>query len=564
MANKLDFETLRKRVDLVVSNHAGRDQMYQAMKKMLYMEWDDKPTADFIKPTMSPDPHNAIVGIVRLLVSTEPLISVARDGDDQQSVETADKLEMALKALWVKANRRRRWPVHYDVVLSAVLFSEVAVQIACVSETIRNAEVTGQDTSYLQAMAEECPYTFDVVDPTTVYPEFGAFGLRSVLHRYRRKVWEVREFWGKLADNAGVIGEDYDELVYSDYWDATWRCVWVNNSREPIVMEKHGLPFIPWVCSVAVGTGLFRQPVEQRIPMLYPAWKGHWWQRQNAMLTQLFTMTTLMANPTFVTETLDGQGVDINLSEPGGQVRLRPGEKVSVLQKMLIDSAVQQGLAIAEGKMTSSTLPRIVFGESPGNTMSYSAMNLLSQGGRLPLVPIEQQAGATLAEMFEKVLRWVEYNGEAVELYSRGKLARLETADINPAHIEVDVKLKADVPQDRLQLANVVAMLMKTTGADGLPIISRDTAMEFLGFMQAGDERSKVLSDLFLRDHLKQFIAEAGKQAGMNAQEELPQTLPQVQMTGQPNVMPVAPGGGEMMTAPEMPMGMEGMGAPEY
>jgi hypothetical protein len=140
----------------------------------------------------------------------------------------------------------------------------------------------------------------------------------------------------------------------------------------------------------------------------------------------------------------------------------------------------------------------------------------LSQGGRLPLVPIERQVGDAIAETFEKILRWIDHARQPVKLYNRGRLAEIGPDDINPDHIEVTVKMKADVPQDRLQLANVVSMLMNAKGADGLPVISSETARGYLGFMQPKDEQERILQELFIRQHLMEFIKQEAERSQMD------------------------------------------------
>jgi hypothetical protein len=552
--DKLDFTELKSRCADVVAQHAARNAMYTAIEHMYLMEWTMEPSKAYIKATMSPDPHNAITGIGRLLTSTDPVISVASSPKEPAEKDKADKLEKVLQALWHRANRGAQWPLHNDVCKSAALFSEVCIEIANIRETARWADVAGRDATDLKRQAKECPFSYHVRHPSCVYPQFGAFGLRSVLHQYRRPLWEVREFWGKKAKT--LEGDDKDLVTYSNYWDHKWNVVWVGDGENTIQEIEHKLPFIPWVCVITDGSGMWTEPERQRNPMLYPVWKGQWWQRQNLLYSGFYTLAGQMAMPTYVITSQSGEkDVDIDLGEPGGKIHLAIGESVVALQKMLIDSSVTQGLAIANEKMTRATVPAVVFGESPGSTMSYSAMNLLSQGGRLPLVPIERQGGFALAKAFEITLRWIHHVGQKVELYNVGELASVEKGDINPDHIEVDVKLKADVPQDRLGLANMVQML-RQRGADGNPTISWETALQFLGMMQPADEMERVIMEQFKAKFVEELLKGGGQQqARQQPQQQTPMGVPPVQL-GPPQM----PGSGEaeMGGAPEM--GGQGFG----
>ena len=535
MTRKLDFAQLQERCTQRVAEHADRDEMYRRLEQMFLMEWEERPGQAWIKQTLSPDPHNTIVGITRLMTSTEPQIAVEPDDDTPASVELADKIEKACDVLWHKINRVRQIPLHYEACQSAALYAEVCLLVANVADTVRFVKATGKSASRIERMVSQCPFSVRCVSPRTVYPEYDEFGLASVLWRQQRRVSDVVRFWGKLADKLDAT-DGMSWVTYNEYWDDTWRVVWCNDS-EPLLMERHNLPFIPWVCTTVTGSGLFSNPKHKRHPMLYPMLAGQWWQRANLLLTQMFTSVGLLMQPAWEVVTLDGQPIPISPNEPGAQVNLRPGESIRPLARQLIDPSVSVGLSVINEKTIQSTIPRVVFGESPGATMSYSAMNLLSQGGRLPLVPIERQVGKALAWMFEIMLQWVAHSGDAVRLGGAGEMAELRADEINADNIRVSVKLRADVPQDRLQMANMVTMLRNSVGPDGLPLISADTARAFLDFMQPGDEAERVAREVFVREHMKRYLsqqAELQEQYQQRQGAALPVGLPPVQLTGQP------------------------------
>jgi hypothetical protein len=372
----------------------------------------------------------------------------------------------------------------------------------------------------MKRYAQMVPYTIDVIDPATVYPEYGAFGLRSVLRRYMRPMWQVREFWGTKADPAGGSKIDDITLVeFNDYWDAENRVVWVKGT-DPIINEEHGLPFIPFVSTIVTGSGMFQEPVEQRLPLLYALWKGEWWHRQNLSYTLLYTTMTILGNGSWVSKTENGTGIKIDLTQPAQEIPLKLGETIEPLGLQLLPNEITVAMDLASSKMSESTLPRVVFGESPSKTMSYSSLNMLSQGGRLPLVPIERQVGAALSEAFEIILQWIAYAKDEINLWSPDKQPDLSYMEINPDHLEVGVTLKADIPQDKLSLANVVSMLMGAKAGDGMPIISRRFASEVLGNDQPDDELEQIVSEKLLGLHIQAKITE--KMAELTPQQPQP------------------------------------------
>jgi hypothetical protein len=503
----IDFDKLETECNRRVNRHRERNIMFDAMKKMVFMQWDGQPGAPHIKATMSPDPYNTIMGICRLLISTDPRITVTPDSIDSTDEEAADHLEKALKNLWGRVNKKRRWPVHYDAVMAASMFSEVCLQIGRTQDTVDMLEGRPEAT-LMKRYAQQVPYTIDVLDPATVYPEYGAFGLRSILRRYVRPMWQIREFWGNKADPPGKPAIDPNTTVeFNDYWDAENRVVWVKGS-DPFVNEEHGLPFIPFVSAIVTGSGMFQEPVEQRLPLLYPLWKGEWWHRQNLSYTLLYTTMTILGNGSWVSKTENGSGVTLDLTQPTQQVPLKLGESIEPLGLQLLPNEITVAMDLASAKMAESSLPRVVFGESPSKTMSYSSLNLLSQGGRLPLVPIERQVGSALAEAFEIILKWVSYAKDDINLWSADKTPDLLAAEINPDHLEVSVTLKADIPQDKLSLANVVSMLMGAKAGDGMPIISRRQASELLGNDQPDDELEQIVSEKLIGLYINAKITE--------------------------------------------------------
>jgi hypothetical protein len=520
-----DFENIQLECNKRVMAHRQRDDMFRAMKDMVYMDWHDRPGADHIKPTMSPDPYNTIMGVTRLMVSTDPRIRVAPASEASIDKQAADHMEKCLYNLWGRINNKRRWPVHYDAVMSAAMFSEIVLQIGRTQDVVDLLkERNSPKAKLMERYARQVPYTIDVIDPTTVYPEYGAFGLRSVLRRFKRPVWQIKEFWGKAAEDAGLSQlPNESEVEYNEYWDDTYRVVWSPSGKNPICNEEHELPFIPYVCTIVSGSGMFSLPHEQRFPLLYPLWKGSWWQRQNLSYTLLYTMMTILGNGSWVSKTQNKTGVNIDFGQLNQEIKLEVGESIEPLGIQLLPNEMGLAMELASSKIQESTLPRVVFGEAPSKTMAYSSLNLLSQGGRLPLVPIERQGGSSLAEAIEIILQWIEFKGDEINLWSSDKTPDLKAADINPDYIDVSITLRADVPEDKLKLSNMVTMLMGSMAGDGMPIISRKTAQEYMGNDQPDEDLAQVLYEKMRGLYINREITKLQQEMEAQAAPQEPQ-----------------------------------------
>jgi hypothetical protein len=508
-----DFTELKQRMTKRVEAFKQRDIMYDAIQRIYTMTWELSSTQDWVKTTLSPDGAVAINGMVRLLSATEPTINVPAYADKSEGCDIAARLEKGLRAVWTQANRGRRWPIHYDVAFSGSLFSEIALQVGNTEDVLERAEMSGRNTKYLKRKMGRIPYLFHVHHPRYVYPSYDALGLTDTLYRRMQQVGELKRLWPEEDIKKFNLPEDHKSVEVAEYWDDTHQLVWFpKHGDEPLYNEEHGLDFLPWVCVVCEGSSLFPQPEEQRNPILKPMWKGGWWNNQNLLLSEVYSLLRAMGNPTFVTETEQGAHKKISLAG-GDTINLRIGEKVYMLEKNLLTPEMMAALQMADGKVIASTLPRIVFGESPDRVMSYAAMNMLGQGGRLPLQPVEKQGARAISEALEAVLFWIALKNEVLKIPMLGEMVEIRPDDIDIDIVEVDVKLKADIPQDRLQLANIVNTLSQARASDGRPLISRKTAHEFMEFASSEDEEKQIIKEAMV-GLIFQEIVERMERAG--------------------------------------------------
>ncbi len=91
-----DFDDIRQTCATLKSTYGARDALYEELRRMVHMEWSEVPSGDWIKETMSPSAYNALIGAVRLMVSTEPQINVPFDEADSQGKAVSGKIESRL------------------------------------------------------------------------------------------------------------------------------------------------------------------------------------------------------------------------------------------------------------------------------------------------------------------------------------------------------------------------------------------------------------------------------------------------------------------------------------
>lgn len=545
------FSEAKARADDLEQMYSARDTAFRDYEKMFLMDWEGKPTVDEVMVTISPDARNAVLGAKRLLVATAPAFSVPTEAGE---VENADDLELAAKKLWVLAGRAARMPVHYAAVESALLYGEVHIAITSTTDMLAAAKKKKGNAARIERLAAMTPYLFSVWNPKQGYPEFDIAGLRGYYRKVDVRVYELPGRFGEAADKFVQGRNQTDEVELGIWYDDTNWAVWIES--EPIIAEPHELPYIPVSVTITGGSMLFEKPEEQRQPLLYTLKKAGLWERENLSLTTLYThLYNIGINPTFVFRAApnDPEPSDpvLDFSTPGGVIRLKAGESLEPMAtKGIIDPSFQQALQIAEQKVMESTIYRQALGEPLTGSPAFSTYALLSQSGRLPLIETQKLCSEAIADAMEKALLWYRSSGQ------QSKSLGIKPKDV-PEFLQLDVKLDVDLPQDKLQMANITTMLTNPNN----PITTKEWAREnILNIGQSTKMEEDILAEKMFEALAQQYLAQRMQQQAQQqqAQQQMPPEMPPEQQALQvPQQMPQP---GEMQQAGPVPVGAEGMG----
>lgn len=528
MPTKIDdaiFTEAKARADNLEQMYSGRDAEFEKYEKMYLMTWDDKPSVDGLMETISPDARNAVLGAKRLLVATDPIFAVPRD-DSGKRIDNADEVEQAAKRLWVQAGRASRMPPHYDMVISALLYGEVHTAITSTADMLAAVKKKNGNAARLERLAAMTPYLFNVWNPKDGYPEFDVAGLRGYYRKVSVRVYELSARFGEAVEEFVAGRTPTDEVELGLWYDDTNYAVWVED--KPIIAQPHELPFIPVSVTLTGGSMLFEKPEDQRQPLLYTLEKSNLWKRQNLVYTTLYTnVFNIAVNPTFLHTGAPGdndpQDVAMDLANPGGQITMKYGEKFEpMVTKGIIDPSFAQALQIADEKATESTIYKQAMGEPLSGNAAFSTVSLLSQSGRLPLVETQKLCSEAIADVMEKALLWYRTSGE------QSKSLGIKPKDV-PEFLQLDVKLDVDLPQDKLQMANIATMLTRPDN----PITTRAWAREkILNIGQSSQMDEDIASEQMFTALQQQYMAQRMQQQAMAQQQ--PQGLPAGQPQGQP------------------------------
>jgi len=528
--NQEEFNSVKLRCQKMVEDMGERNSYNDKYEELFLMTWDEenemKRKQENLRVTKSPDPRNKVIGALRLLVAGDPAFSVPEDKNEKNVVDIGDKLERWATVLWRNMGRVRQNPLHYDIVLSLLLYSEVHIGITKTSDLVKQAE-GGDDAAMIRAKELELmtPYIADVWHPNEGYPEYGPTGLKA-FHR------KVKTTSGQIIDDYGdeaikLLGSEnrYAETELNIFWDNKIRYDWLTSSNDQALwFEEHKLGRIPVISMIGEGSLLFEDPEQQRQPFLYSIDKSELWKRQNLAMSVIYTlMYALGTNPQFIfTAQNPERELDVRWDTPGGVATILPGEEFKALNKQIIDPSLTQGLELAERLVAESSIYSQTLGEPLGSNAPFSMVAMLHQAGRLPLLMTQRKASWAIADVIKLCLQWWKKEGSKVKYEGRyGGLS----ADAIPDVFEMEAKLDIALPQDRLQQANTARIL--TDGEH--PLVSRKYAREeYLGIGQPDkmveDIWDETAADLRAKaDFLMQ------EQQNMQKEQELLQMKMQVQ-----------------------------------
>jgi hypothetical protein len=571
----MEFKDLIEYCGFLKAQYAQRNAMCMEMEDMVMMSWDEENTfkskMENTRVTKSPDARNALRGAARLLLATEPQISIPYDENNDQARQTSEKLEEAASTIWQVAGRVRGDPVHYDIVNSALLYDEFVISITDTEELVKYGK--GQAPAVraqFESIARRTPYLIDVINPQFCYPDRNQYGLRAMYIERSMTVSEARQQFGKtLVLDSVDYSNPFKELTICDYMDAEIRVVWVDGERTPFINAPHKLPFIPYVCHRVEGGRLFSQPEYQNQPFLYGVWKSGIWNRKNMLLSSIFTMVYAMAlNPLFIQKlSPSGQGVEMSFETPGGLVTVPYGGDFSpMMSKGIIDPSVLQSLELVDRMMEESTIYSQTLGEPMGKNAAFSMVALLHQAGRLPLLAPQRKSGWGIGDALRIALLWQRHKAKDAKTNYAGRKLEIAHQDI-PEDLEIEAKLDVNLPQDNLQNAQIATSL---AGGES-PLVSQEWVREnVLNIGQSSSEVKRIWSERAARMMFEQAL----QMFMMQAQQQMQQAPPEIggnpPQMGQPQEQPgmvsgPPPGQGMPPIQPQQPIPSPGMpktGAP--
>lgn len=550
-----EFKQYQEHYDFLKSKHSERNTTNDRMDQLYWMEWTESSKVtrqgENVKLTLSPRAREKVKGFVRLLTAADPEWSVPHDKNDARVHGVSSKMEKFIKAMWFAGGRVRKSPIHYDMVLSAALYAETHLAISSTKDLLDRAPQDKPGVlARLERIHERTPYIFDVWHPSQGYPEFDSMGLRGFGRRFSLSATEICEQWEDGKAVLRLKNKEYgpfDKFNLRMLYTLEKQIVWVEGIARPLYLENHGLPFIPIVAQIVDGSNLFEKEEQRREPFLWSLAQSNLPERQNLLLTVMFTMAyALGTSPMFNYQSVDpDRKLKIDKSGAISVVRTQVGERFDQVNPNIIDPSLLQTWQMAMGLEEEATIHGQTLGEPLSGNTPYSSAALFSQAGRLPLVMPQKTLSWALGEAAEICLRWMKKDKRTGYARAQEFDVILKPGEI-PDQFEIEAQLEMSLPYDQ-QLATNIA-LMGTQGDD--PLFSHRYAREkILKIGQSDDMQEEVWTQQSSALKAKKYMLDLLAQI---AQAE--------QMAMQPAQASGIPGA-EGMMGPAMPAGMETEGS---
>ncbi|MCD4751886.1 MAG: hypothetical protein K8R40_02325 [Anaerolineaceae bacterium] len=441
------IDTSRSLGESLKSAASLRNDLFDEMDKPYFFDWSVKSKEEDIKVTISPDGRNYVNGAHRLLTTMDPVWDITMAGEDETQTEAMEK---AVKLIWNRAGMQRQKPPHYDIVKSLLLYDETHIAVSSLTQYAKTLK--GNKRTRIEEAAKLSPCVVNVWHPKNGYPMYDNIGMTG----YYRSVETTFAAAAREYDHVEMGDKKPSDTVQLDMWtDLDYYIVWVGG--KVVHAQKRKLAYIPITVIVGDGSSLFEEGDKSHNPLLYGMSKSGLWERQNTNMTALYTNLNRWAlNPTHVHKLGPGNqdgNKQLIIDEKNNSIVSVPyGDSYEpILNKGIIDPALQAGIEIAERKMEESTMYRTALGQSIGRNSTFSETALLSQSGRIPLIPVKLMGAKAIANTMEIVLK----------MYRDGKQdcpgIALKPSEV-PEIFEINVELEIDLPQDKLQNANVAGM----------------------------------------------------------------------------------------------------------
>jgi len=566
---------------LIENNRAMRDMRVE-YDNMYNLVWDLPANfigKDWIQKRILKLPYDSVEAGKRAYATMEPNPNIVRPSMNEATHRRYNEIENLLRWQFMRASKRRQ-PVVATALQYAMLYGEVVMQPIHIDA---QTKLIGQiSPAKLKGFKKYGDFIINVHNPKDVYVRYTDMGIDAVLLVKVQTVAEFLAFWG---DKGKPISTRFDTpefadknfVVTYDFMDYDIRAVWADLQATSVLTEKadgykilleeHGLPFLPWAAAAT----------PDRQGLLYPLEQSKAWRMANLSETLMTSESISYAAAPRIKVGGTSDEVYIDYGQPGCAIYQAPGQTIEDFPSPQID----QSLAILTDRTRADMqlVPEIVLsGNAPANS-AFASINQMMQSGLQTYAPYREVVERALEQVFCLMLDWAKYLNKP--LSSPSKSATRGTYGgqftLKPSQYEYDneirVELKPDMPVDRQVQVQTAVNAVNSLGwtrrranemlGDNDPeALDKEFASQAIRDAVVGGEIQKITAEKQLEAQatlagLQSLIALAQDPQGAQMLQQMQQQLQAMAMQAK------APAGGGRGTPPNAanPPGMENMTA---
>jgi len=546
---------------MAVAIEAGKakNNMLREIDKLWNCEWElpeGLAGKDWVRAFRLTGPHDAMFAAARTFSDKDPFIDIQPLSPIDK--ENAESIETVLKWHLSRAKRRAPKDPIYEIMVNAVKYSEVAFQVLYLPHELK------RPGSRLKTISGGGDFAFRVHNPQNVYAKYSDYGLEGVGVTSLMTASSVANMFDK--DNKGVIamkkkissglakGESLESVMddtwisYFDYTNHEDRGIWGTISNNKLVVETadpdfvfmdepHDLNFFPWV---------YRKDDH---PLMKPVIDAGLYGNACTLATLRYYITiTRVAQAGSWSKTASGEGVEVDYTDPGGQVKLRHGDEFGVLQPAQIDPNINMLIESVNADIRQATVAEALttIEKFAGGGTPFSTVNAILQAAISSLSPITKLGEAALEDGLYQMLHWIKKSGKMTIGYrtsdknrdnpeqSIGAQVVIDPEQIDPDNTYIKVTLQADTPSDkqqRINMANEMLNLgvtpqyaMETNGID----FTEQNYNDFLEWKYAQAEVEADVQRIMMQPQLE--VQQMQIQQQQQAEAQLQQQTAQQEM----------------------------------
>ena len=406
--------------DLIKQIKAQAATMTQAQNKLsiLYKQYQDvffmdnaaRPKGNNVdendwKITISPSGRNAVIGMKRLLDTSEIHVKVLVDGEPSPKT---DQIERGLKHILNESGKLRIARVEKDLNLSAVLYGPAIVAAESVDDLLA-VQTNKAHRSRLERIRSYTPFLLRALPPPESYGTWGELGLMAHLRKYTLTGSALQERWGVETSPSQ---RNIKKIVY-DYMDFENRVVWAEGEKDIILAAPHKMPSMNISAHYAAGSTLFGDDVDHQMQgFLYAHVKGEWDKRENLFWTYLFTSLFMqgLPGPLLIVdpESVPAGDQALEIDFTGGVRKIFA--KAQLEKYPVIDADVLQMKQLMDSVHAESTIYRQTLGQDIQSS-TFSGLAMLSSSGQLPLEDPKEAIESAFRDIFDHILCRIKEQG---------------------------------------------------------------------------------------------------------------------------------------------------------